>query len=124
MKMVALISALICLGGAPLFAGTWSAYLVDSKCYTTVEQNKSPTDTLDYVNRDRSLEVQLCSPNEKTKAFALVPENGDVRLDLDAAGNAKAVELVRKTSKRVFFTVTVTGQEEKNELSVSSITAK
>jgi hypothetical protein len=43
-------------------------------------------------------EIRNCLPKAKTKAFAIVRE-GWSRLELDAAGNAKAAELVGKIGK-------------------------
>jgi len=101
-------------------AGTWSGVLVDSRCYESEERNVNPTDTMIYVDRDTNLEIAYCAPNAKTKAFALVQPDG-LSFKLDSDGNAKAVELVRRTAKRRRFSVTITGETNKGTLKVDSI---
>lgn len=121
MKSIALVSALLFLAGSPAFAGNWSGYLVDSKCYQIEQDNKNPTDTMTDVDRDKGLEVELCTPNAKTKSFAIVQRNGGATLDLDSAGNAKAAELVEKFGKKSFFSVDIKGERSRNTVKVASI---
>lgn len=112
--------SLLCLAAGPAFAGSWSGYLVDSKCFEISEQNTNPTDTLTFVDRDRDLEARLCAPSAKTKSFVLMEQYG-LSFKLDSAGNARAAELVRKTGKKSPFVVTVTGEASKNTVKVDSI---
>ena len=114
------LAALVCLAGGTALAGTWSGYLVDSKCFEISEQNTNPNDTLTFVDRDRDLEARLCTPSAKTKSFVLMEQYG-LSFKLDAAGNARAAELVRKTGKKSLFAVTVTGEAIKNTVKVDSI---
>jgi hypothetical protein len=101
-------------------AGTWSGLLVDTKCYESEERNVNPTDTLTSVDRDISAELRFCSPQAKTISFTLVQaDNQSFRLD--AAGNAKAAELVRKTGKTARLAVAVTGEAVKHMIHVESI---
>lgn len=120
MKRAICLAALLFLASAPSFAGTWSGYLVDSKCYDISEQNVNPWDTSTAVDRDKDLEIRLCSPNAKTKAFAVVQMDW-LSLKLDAAGNAKAAELLRRIGKKSAFLVTVTGEKNKATIKVDSI---
>jgi len=105
------------------FAGTWSGALVDAKCWGFRERNVNPLDTLTFVDRDRNLEISFCTPKKKTTVFSIIPPDG-VSLQLDAAGNTKAAELVRTTaSKRGLIEVTVTGEVDKHTIAVTSISA-
>jgi len=108
------------LSSALSFAGTWSGVLVDSGCYDSSERNVNPTDTMIFVDRDTNQEIAYCAPNAKTKVFALVQSDG-LSFKLDSDGNAKAVELVRRTPKRPRFSVTITGERNKSTLKVDSI---
>jgi hypothetical protein len=114
------IAALVCFSSALSFAESWSGALVNSKCWAAEERNVNPTDTTTYVDRDRNLEIRLCSPNAKTKSFAVVQPDG-LSFQLDAAGNTKAAELIRQTGKGSVFTVAITGERMKNTIKVDSI---
>jgi|HubBroStandDraft_4_1064222.scaffolds.fasta_scaffold496391_2 hypothetical protein len=114
------LGALLCLSSALSFAGTWSGALVDSDCYKSEERNVNPTDTSTNVDRDRNLEIRYCSPGAKTKSFAVVQQDG-LSFKLDSVGDARAVELVRKTGKKSPFTVAITGEMIRNTIKVDSI---
>jgi len=113
-------AALVCLASTPGFAGSWSGALVDSKCFDSEERNVNPTDTLTNVDRDRGLEIRFCSPNGKTKAFAVVERDGP-SFKLDVGGNTKAAELVHKAGKKAYYIVAVTGEMTKNTVTVDSL---
>lgn len=119
-KLAMGLATLFFFAATPSFARSWTGYLVDSKCYDTEEQNVNPTDTATNVDRDKDLEIRLCTPNAKTKSFAVVPPDW-VSLKFDSAGNAKAGELVRKIGKRSVFLVTVSGEKTKSTVHVDSI---
>jgi hypothetical protein len=106
----------------PIFAGSWSGVLVDADCYAREERNVDPKNTTFDVDRDRDLEIRYCLPSPKTKSFAVVQFSGQ-SFKLDSAGNAKAAEIVPKTTKKSRIHVTVTGQMVKNVVSVDSIIA-
>jgi hypothetical protein len=120
MELTMRLAVLLCLSSAFGFAETWSGYLVDSKCYANEEGNVNPTDTLTNVDRDRGFEVRYCSPNAKTKSFAIVRTDGQT-LKLDAGGNAKAADMVRKIGKKPLLAVAVTGERNKNTITVDTI---
>ena len=107
----------------PGFAGDWSGALVDARCWGFEERNVSPHETLMYVDRDRNLEISFCSPKAKTTSFAIVPADGQSLL-LDAAGNAKAAELVRNSAGKPPLAVHVTGELNKGTIAVASIASK
>lgn len=111
---------LACSASVLSFAASWSGSLVDAHCYQTEQRNKNPLDTETYVDRDWGYIIHYCSPTAKTKSFAVVDPYGE-SLDLDAAGNTKAADLVPKTGKKTRMYVTVTGQLTKNTISVASI---
>jgi hypothetical protein len=105
------------------FAKDWRGYLVNSQCYDAEERSINPFDTSPEVDRDRSMEVGQCTPNLKTKSFAIVDlrELGLASFKLDSVGNAKAKDLVRRTGKKSFREVVVNGQLSKNTIDVNSI---
>jgi hypothetical protein len=111
---------LLCLSSAFAYAGTWSGALVDSKCFDFAERNVNPTDTLTYVDRDQNQEIRNCSPGPKTKVFAIVQHDG-VSFKLDSTGNAKALEIVRKTVKKFPLAILITGEMSGNTIKVDSI---
>lgn len=116
------LAILLCLSSAFAFAGDWSGVLVDANCWGFRERNKNPRDTLTFVDRDRNLEIGYCSPKAKTTSFVIVPADG-VALGLDAAGNARAAELVRNWGGKSPLRVDVTGELNKSTIAVASISA-
>jgi len=114
------IAALFCLSSALSYAESWSGALVDSKCYDSMERNVNPTDTMTNVDRDTNLEIRYCSPSPKTKAFAVVLQDGR-SFRLDSAGNAEAAQLVRNAGKKSRFLVAITGTIAKGMVKVDSI---
>ena len=120
MKHTMLVAVCLFLGSAPVFAETWTGYLVDAKCYASQERNVNPFDSNFNTNHDRGYEVRVCRPSAKTSTFAVVDPDG-VSFELDSAGNQKAAELVRQTGKKSVFGVTVTGELHKDTVSVDSI---
>jgi hypothetical protein len=120
LKFAIRLSALACLSSVLGLAESWSGTLVDSKCWNNEENDTRGTSV--YVDRDRNLEVRLCSPKANTKSFALVLPDG-FNLKLDASGNAKAAEIVQSASRKSTVFVAVTGEASKNEIKVDSISA-
>jgi hypothetical protein len=126
MKLAMYLAALLWLAPVAsaadraIAAGSWSGYLVDSKCYQNEEDNRNPWDTNPDVSRDKDLELRLCPPNAKTKSFALVQRNW-VSLKFDSAGNEKAAELVRKVGKKAVFPVTVAGETDAKKKTIFNV---
>lgn len=101
-------------------AQSWTGYLVDSRCYSSLERNRNPRDTLTEVDRDRDSEVRYCRPAPRTRTFAIVDFNGQ-SFELDAAGNSKAAALAAAAGFKRFLHVTVTGALSGNTVKVQSI---
>jgi hypothetical protein len=120
MTIAVRLAALILLSGALLFAGTWSGTLVDSKCFESAERNVNPNDTQTAVDRDMNAEIRYCAAHAKTKSFTVVQSDGS-SFRLDAAGNAKAAELVRTTGRKSLLAVTVSGEMTGNTVKVAAI---
>jgi hypothetical protein len=116
------VAALLAFSAAFGFAEEWSGSLVDSKCYASAERNVNPTDTLTNVDRDGNREIRFCSPSSKTKSFMVVRFDGP-SVNLDAAGNARASELVRTNRKTRPFFVTISGQMVGEVFKLDSISA-
>ncbi|HEV3333889.1 MAG TPA: hypothetical protein VG096_23045 [Bryobacteraceae bacterium] len=120
MALMMRLAIVICLASTLGFSDNWSGALVNSKCYDSLEGNVNPHDSLSNVDRDRGQEISFCSPNDKTKSFAIVDRDG-LRFKLDAGGNTKAAELVRNTGKKPYYRVTVTGEMSKHTIKTDSI---
>ena len=106
-----LFGLLIFLSGLG-FAGTWSGYLVDSRCYGSLQNNVSADATT--VSRDMRFGLQLCGATHKTKKFAIVLNDWSV-VNLDITGNEKAAAIVRNHSKgSALYCITVAGTRIKN----------
>jgi|SRR5579863_5579110 hypothetical protein len=117
MKWTMPAALLLCLAPLPSFAGSWSGVLVDSKCYENLRTNTNPFEPYP----DENLDLWYCRPNLHTKSFAVVREDW-ARFKLDAAGNAKAAELVRNADKKShYLDVAVTGELDKGTVQVASI---
>ena len=108
MTRIAYFFALFCLASAMASAQTRSGYLVDSKCYASLESNRSPGDTQMDVNRDRGSEVRYCRATAKTRSFTVVQVDGQ-SFQLDSVGNAKSAQLAAKVATKAPLFVTVTG---------------
>jgi len=106
---------------APAFSGTWTGYLVDSKCYGAEERNVNPGDVNPHADSDMDQEIRYCAVKAKTKAFAVVGEDWN-RLKFDAAGDVQAAELARTAGKTRFLRVDVSGERSKDLIRVRSIT--
>jgi hypothetical protein len=72
------------------------------------------------VNRDTNFVMSFCAPSPKTKEFSVVQQDG-TSFRLDAAGNTKAVELVRGVGKRDRYFVRATGELNRQTIRVDSI---
>ena len=110
----------LAFASAALSVAGWSGSLADSKCFGSEERNVNPTDTMTAVDRDMNMELRYCSPRANTMVFTLVQADGR-SFRLNAAGNAKAADLVRKSGKTARIVVSVTGEVVKNTINVESI---
>jgi hypothetical protein len=110
MRLAGLLFCLSSLG----FAGTWSGFLVDSRCYTSMWNNTGPD--VPNVARDMDSLLQQCAARPETTRFAIV-QNDWRPLRLDAAGNERAAAIVRHVWKRsALYCVTVAGSRRRNEI--------
>lgn len=119
-RNIIILGIFVCLAGTPAFARPWSGFLVDSACYDSELRNTNPTGSISYVDRDKDADVRYCAPNAKTKSFAIVDRDG-LSFKLDAAGNAKAMEITRQTAKKQYLKVVVTGERTRGRVQVDSI---
>lgn len=120
MKAIIFLFALISTSGEVALAQGWPGYLVDGKCFESLERNKSPFDTQTFVNRDVGREIRYCHPRAKTTSFMFIQQNGN-RFRLDSAGNVKAAELVRADAAKAANLVSVTGTKTGQTIQVTSI---
>jgi hypothetical protein len=119
MKFQLRIPVLLCLLSTLGLAESWRGLLVDSKCYDSAVRNVNPFDPYP----DQALNVRLCRPTDRTKAFAIVRDDW-TRLKLDSSANTQAAELVRSADrKRHYVGVVVTGDKDKDTVKVETIAA-
>jgi hypothetical protein len=117
MKLTSRFVFLLSLVPGPTFAASLSGALVDANCYAIAQQNFSHGHP---GSNNTKRAVRSCSPNEKTKSFSVVPQNG-MTFNLDSNGNEKARELVLKGGKKSLFMVTITGDITQDTLKVDTI---
>jgi hypothetical protein len=97
-----------------------TGYLVDANCYRSMQSNSQKSDRA--VNTSHDQEVRECTPAPSTKNYGLVSRQDSRLFELDAAGSAKAADLVRQHPNETPFMVTVQGPVEGKTLHVNSIT--
>jgi hypothetical protein len=117
MTRISRLTFLLPLACALSPAAQWSGALVDSACYASAESNVSPGHP-GSTNSKRP--IRTCSPNDKTKAFSVVPPHG-ATLNLDSDGNDKARQLILKEGKKSPYMVNVTGELNEDTLKVDTI---
>jgi hypothetical protein len=113
-------TALLIVSPALMQAENWTGALVDAKCYDLLESNHSPKDTEMAVDRDRDAEIRYCRPGAKTRVFELVNHDG-INFHLDAAGNTKAVDLVRANPKQKRYEVKIAATQNRSTLAVETL---
>lgn len=112
------IAYLFCLLSLPGFAGSWSGWLVDSKCYRSIETNRG--DIPSYVNWDVSGAIRYCSPNHKTMSFAIVQQDQSY-FKLDPRGSLRAAELLTNSPHKALYLGTVRGNLNRHVITVEAI---
>ncbi len=107
MKKVAVL--LVTLALAQLaFAQTWNnVSLIDSNCATRAKA-------------DPDAHTRACALKCSKAGYGVITADGDF-LKFDAAGNAKAAELLKSTDKTDHLRVNVTGERQGDQLNVKSI---
>jgi hypothetical protein len=116
MRSAALLFCLCTVG----FANTWSGYLVDSKCWTSRQENV--TWETSVVGRDMRMDLYYCLPTAKTRVFAVVLYDWSA-VKLGSAGNELAADLVRRAGKKPLIDVTVTGVLDRKTIQSAAIPA-
>ena len=113
-------SLLFCLSTVG-FAGTWSGYLVDSRCYADERNNVTWDDN--SFGDDMSMEVRQCVATSKTKHFAIVLPDWTM-LKLDAAESGKAAAIAHNVAPKSStpYCVTVVGVRRKDTILASPVT--
>jgi hypothetical protein len=104
------------------FAGTWSGFLVDSRCWTSRQNNVTVESTT--VARAMNADVRFCSPTHHTKRFAVVLYDWR-KLRFDPTGNARAAQVVANAPERSSYDVIVQGLlSDKKTIKVGSLSAR
>jgi hypothetical protein len=101
------------------FAGSWSGWLVNSKCYASMESNRSEPES--FSNWDRNLAIRYCTADKKTKSFSVVRWDNGSNFNLNPAGNEKAAELPLNADKKFVYLVNVMGETSRNTVTVQAI---
>jgi hypothetical protein len=118
-KQLLRLTSLACLASLPALASNWAGALVDAKCYASMQRNVNPAET-HPASTDTRRAIRYCSPNQKTKSFAIVQQDGLV-LNLDPSGDQKAAALFLKVGKRSPYPVHAKGEMSGDTLKVDEI---
>ena len=113
MKLILRFAFLSCVISTLCFAESLSGWLVNSKCFSSIERNRG--DVPSYVNWDVNGAIRYCSPTKKTKSFAIVSQNDGLPFKFDAAGNEKAIDLGVNASRKFGYLVRVEGITRRKE---------
>ena len=108
---------LSCLASVLGVAGTTSGWLVDSKCYASMLDNRNDAE----VSWDGNLAIRYCTPDKKTKSFAVVRWDDGSHFEFNPAGNEKAAELPLSAEKKFVYRVNVTGETRRNTVEADAI---
>jgi hypothetical protein len=73
------------------------------------------------VSWDGNLAIRYCTPDKKTRSFAVVRWDDASNFNLNSAGNEKAAELPLSADKKFVYRVNVTGETRKNTVEVNAI---
>src|SRR5580698_365004 len=119
MTLILRFACLSCLISTLSFAESLSGWLVSSKCFSSLEWNRG--DVPSYVNWDENRAIRYCSPTQKTKSFAILPQNGGLPFKLDAAGKERAIDL-GLNGKKFAYLVKVEGVTRRRDGMVSRST--
>jgi hypothetical protein len=111
---------LSCLASVLGVAGTTSGWLVDSKCYASMLDNRNAAE----VSWDGNLAIRYCTPDKKTKSFAVVRWDDGSNFNFNPAGNEKAAELPLSADKKFVYRVNVTGETRRNTVQVDAISIR
>jgi hypothetical protein len=98
-------------------AGTISGWLVDSKCYASMLDNRNAGE----VSWDGNMAIRYCAPDKKTKSFAVVRWDDGSNFNFNPAGNEKAAGLPLAPDKKFVYRVNVTGETRRNTVEVNAI---
>jgi hypothetical protein len=108
---------LSCLASVLGLAGTISGWLVDSKCYASMLDNRNAGE----VSWDGNLAIRYCTPDKKTKSFAVVRWDDGSNFNFNPAGNEKAAELPLSADKKFVYRVNITGETRRNTVEAGAI---
>ncbi len=107
MKKLAVVLVTLVLAQIAL-AQTWdNVSLIDANCAARAKANPDA-------------HPRACALKCGKAGYGVITADGDF-LKFDAAGNAKAAELVKSTTKADHLRVTVTGERQGDQLNVKSI---
>jgi hypothetical protein len=116
MKVIARAACLSCFASMLCLAGDWSGWLVSSKCFASMDSNRSDTEK----SWDGNLVVRYCTPDKDTKSFAVVRQDGSP-FNFDSAGNEKAATLPLSLGKHFVYFVKVATEKVGNAFKVQRI---
>lgn len=118
MRLAALFFFLTTAG----LASTWSGFLVDSRCWTSRQNNVTIEATT--VARAMNADVRFCSPTRDTKRFAVVLHDWR-KFRFDPTGNVRAAQVVAKSPSGSSYNVTVKGLlSDKRTIKVAALSAR
>jgi hypothetical protein len=73
------------------------------------------------VSWDGNLAIRFCTPDKKTKSFAVVRWDDGSNFNFNPVGNEKAAALPLSGDKKFVYRVNVTGETRRNTVQVDAI---
>jgi|SRR5215472_8607532 len=117
MKLLLQLASLSCFAATLGLAGDVKGWLVDSRCFTSLENNRNAPED----QSDGNLFVRYCSPRTKTRSFAIVESETGSGVNFDSAGNEKAISLHLNASNKFAYFGKVTGVRSGKTVNVQAI---
>lgn len=117
MRLTLRLACLSCLASMLGFAGNLSGWLVDSHCFTSLENNRNAGET----QWDGNLAIRYCSPRTKTRSFAVVQSETGSSFHFDPVGNEKAMDLHLNASSKFAYFAKLAGDTHRNKVNVHGI---
>ena len=117
MKRILKLASLSCFAATLSLAGDLKGWLVDSRCFTSMVNNRNAPED----QSDNNLPVRYCSPRTKTRSFAIVEQETGSSVNFDPAGNEKAMDLHLNTSNKYAYFGIVKGVKSGQTVNVHAI---
>jgi hypothetical protein len=117
MKLILQFAILSCFAATLGLAGDVRGWLVDSRCFASIDGNRNAPED----QSDENLSIRYCSPRTKTRSFSIVEQETGSSVKFDSAGNEKAISLGLNASNKFAYLGKVTGVKSGKTFNVQAI---